>query len=105
MGSTAKWIIGILITISLLFSGGTSGYILGRIDKVDTDLQTHKMVAAKDALALAKEQSTISSQIIKDYVLKVDYKCDIDDLKKAFAKMSDKMESKMDNMMKEIKGK
>jgi len=99
MSSTAKWIIGILITISLLFSGGTSGYILGRIDKVDTDLQTHKMVAARDALTLAKEQSTISSQIVRDYVLKTDYRSDIDDLKKSFVRMSEKMEIKMDSVL------
>ncbi len=96
MNSTTKWILGVLIAISI----GISGYVVGHIKEVNTDLQQYKLNAAKelqeykissarDALALAKDQVMNSEK----YVLKEDYKCDIGDLKKQLGKMDDKLDS------------
>ena len=61
MSSTAKWIIGVLISISL----ATSGYVVGRIDLVNKDLQDYKMMVARETLGLSREQVNI----MKEYVL------------------------------------
>lgn len=88
MSATAKWVIGILITVAM----ASSGYVMGRVDRVDADLQNYKMSAARDAVSLAKEQVVISGQIAREYVLKEDYKCDIEGVRKQLAKMDDKLD-------------
>ncbi len=84
-----------LITISI----ASSGYVIGRVDRLDIDLQSYKMAVAKDAISLAKEQVVISGQLAKEYVLKADYKNDIDEIRKQLGKMDDKL----DNLMKEVR--
>jgi hypothetical protein len=84
MSATQKWIIGILIMVSM----AVSGYVVGSIKEVDRDLQAYKSASAKEALSLAKDQVVI----MKDYVLKEDYKCAMDELKKQIGKMDDKLD-------------
>ena len=67
---------------------GASGYMVGRVDALHKDFSEYKTAAAKEALTLAKEQVNFS----KEYVLKSDYKCDIDDLKKQLGRMDDKLD-------------
>lgn len=93
MTSTQKWIIGILVLISM----GVSGFVIGQLKEVNLDLQNYKMTAAKESLGLAKDQVGM----MKEYVLKEDYKCAMDDLKKQLGKMDDKL----DNLIKEIRRK
>ena len=97
MSSTQKWIIGILIMISM----GVSGFVVGQIKEINSDLQSYKMSAAKDAVYLAKEQVTITALLPEKYVLKEDYKCAIEDMKKQLSKMDDKL----DRLIIEIKRK
>ncbi len=78
------WIIGILVTIAV----AVSGYGVGRIDSVNADLQTYKVMIAKEALGLAKEQVMIQ----KEYVLKEDFKDTIDGLRKQLGRMDDKLD-------------
>jgi hypothetical protein len=91
------WIIGILV----LISSGVGAYQIGRIDRIDTDLQNYKMSTARDAVSLAKEQVSITALLPEKYVLKDDFKCTIEDLKKQLNKIADKQ----DDLLKEIRRK
>jgi len=91
MTSIQKWIIGGLV----LFSMAVSGYVIGQIKEVNTDLQNYKMMSARDAVSLAKEQVVMSGQMAKEYVLKEDFKCEISELKKQLGKMDDKLDKLM----------
>ena len=88
MTSTQKWIIGVLILISM----AVSGYVIGNIKEVNTDLQTYKKESAREAIELSRRQIEVAGQLPEKYVLKDDFRCTVEDLKKQLGKMDDKLD-------------